>query len=235
MKAEPSDIKESRKYLYNIIIEKLMDLIKNGNLKPGDRLPPERKLAEDFGVSRNSIRQAIQALVERKVLESRQGDGTYISASPVFTFSADCIAESINERQGLLGDIIEFRKIVEPWIASLAAKKIKPEEISWLKMIVCDQHMAILYGRNDNEIDREFHMKLAELSGNRVVIEVMTAIQSIINESRSEWLQSRERKTASVEGHLKIIEALSSGNSEDSFRAMLDHLSEIEDYILGDS
>ena len=127
MKPESSDIKESRKYLYIIIIEKLLDLIKNGNFKPGDRLPPERKLAEDFGVSRNSIRQAIQALVERKVLESRQGDGTYISASQVFPFSADCLAESINERHGLLGDIIDFRKIVEPWIASLAAKKIKPK------------------------------------------------------------------------------------------------------------
>lgn len=229
------DSGETKKYLYNIIIEKLFDIIRNGNLEPGDRLPPERKLAEDFGVSRNSIRQAIQALVERKILESRQGDGTYISSSPDFSFSAESIAECIDEHRELLRDILEFRKMIEPQIASMAASKIRPDEIAWLKIVICDQHMAILSGKKDNDIDREFHMKLAELSGNRVVFQVMTTIQSIVNESRSDWLQSSERKVSSVEGHLRIIEAIESGNSDQAFKAMLDHLSEVEELVLGDS
>ena len=72
---------EEKRYAYTAIIERIRDLIRNGELVPGDRLPPERKLAEALGVSRNSLRQAFQALAERKIIESRQGDGTYLLAS----------------------------------------------------------------------------------------------------------------------------------------------------------
>lgn len=229
------DDKKTKKYLYNTIIEKIRDMIRIGELKPGDRLPPERKLADDFGVSRNSLRQAIQAMSERKMIESRQGDGNYISSSLDASFFSDSIIDAITEQSDFLKDILEFRQMMEPQIAFLAAERITQEQIDSLKILVCDQHRAVIDQKDDDFLDTAFHLKLAGYSGNRVVSQVMMAIRSIINETRSGWLQSRERRQSSIEGHLKIIDALESGNPDKAFEAMKKHLLEVEQHILGDA
>jgi len=227
--------RETKKYLYNTIIENIREMIRSGALKPGDRLPPERKLADDFGVSRNSLRQAIQAMSERKMIESRQGDGNYISASIDSSFFSDSIIDAITEQSGFLKDILEFRQMMEPQIAFLAAGRISPEQIDSLKILVCDQHRAVIDQKDDDFLDTAFHLKLAEYSGNRIVSQVMITIRSIINETRSGWLQSCERRHSSVEGHLRIIDALESGSSEKAFETMKMHLLEVEQHILGDA
>ena len=146
----PVESREEKKYAYTAIIDRIREMIRNGELKPGDRLPPERKLAESFGVSRNSLRQAFQALVERRILESRQGDGTYLLATIDATFSGDAIMDALNTQSGFLHDIIEFRGMIEPQIAALAAQRIKPEGIDRLKILVCDQQRALMAGREDD-------------------------------------------------------------------------------------
>ncbi len=101
---------ETKKYLYSTIIEKIRDMIRSGDLKPGERLPPERKMAEDFGVSRNSLRQAIQAMSERRLIESRHGDGNYISASIDSTFLSDSIIDAITEQKDFLREYYRIEK-----------------------------------------------------------------------------------------------------------------------------
>lgn len=229
-----SELRETKKYLYNSIIEKIRNMIKTGELKPGDRLPPERKMAEELGVSRNSLRQAIQAMSERKIIESRQGDGNYISSCPDFSFSSDTIIDAITEQNGFLKDILEFRQLTEPQIAYIAAGRISRDQIDTLKILVCDQHRAIMDNKEDNTLDTAFHMKLAEFAGNRVFLQVMSALRNIINETRSDWLQSVERRNASIEGHLRIIDALEDGDPDRAFESMKKHLLEIEEHILGD-
>ncbi len=226
--------KEEKKYAYTAIIERIRAMIRNGELAPGDRLPPERRLAEAFGVSRNSLRQAFQALAERKIIESRQGDGTYLLTSLDAALGGDAILEAINEQRGVLHDIIEFREMMEPQIAVLAARRIAPEALDQLKILVCDQQRALMAGRADDSFDSEFHRQLAQCSGNRVLIEVMTTIQAIVNETRSTWLQSSARRNASVEGHLRIIDALEAGEGEAAFAAMKTHIAEIESHIFGE-
>jgi GntR family transcriptional repressor for pyruvate dehydrogenase complex len=230
----PVESREEKKYAYTAIIDRIREMIRNGELKPGDRLPPERRLAESFGVSRNSLRQAFQALVERRILESRQGDGTYLLATIDATFSGDAIMDALNAQRGFLHDIIEFRGMIEPQIAALAAQRIKPKSIDRLKILVCDQQRALMAGREDDSFDVEFHRLLAAGAGNRVIDQVMTTIQSIVNESRSVWLQSSERRHASVEGHLRIIDALEARDTEAACLAMKNHIAEIEDHIFGE-
>jgi len=226
--------REEKKYAYTAIVERIRDMIRNGELAPGDRLPPERKLAESFGVSRNSLRQAFQALAERKIIESRQGDGTYLLTSLDAFFSSDAIFDAINEQSSFLQDIIEFRRLMEPEIAALAASRMLPATLDRLKIIVCDQQRALMAGRVDDTFDAEFHRQLAQCSGNRLISQVMTTIASIINETRSTWLQSSERRDASVESHLRIIDALESGNADAAFKAMKNHIAEIENHIFGE-
>jgi len=225
---------EEKKYAYTAIIERIRDMIRKGELAPGERLPPERRLAEAFGVSRSSLRQAFQALAERKIIESRQGDGTYLLTSPDTALAGDAILDAINAQSGLLHDIIEFRQMMEPQIAALAARRIEPTALDRLKILVCDQQRALMAGRADDGFDAEFHRQLAQAAGNQVISQVMSAIETIVNQTRSTWLQSSERRNASATGHLRIIDALESGDAETAFTAMKIHIAEIESHIFGE-
>ncbi|WP_310598831.1 FadR/GntR family transcriptional regulator [Desulfobulbus sp.] len=226
--------KEDKKYTYAVLIKRIGAMIRNGELQPGSKLPPERKLAETFGVSRSSLRQAFQALAERGVIESRQGDGTYLLTAIETPLSTDAIADAINEQSGLLHEVLEFRRLVEPQLAVLAAQRISAEGIDRLKILVCDQQRALTVGREADGFDAEFHLVLAESTGNRVIVRVMAAIQSIVNESRSVWLQTNERRLASMEGHLRIIDALATRNASAAGLAMERHIAEIERHIFGE-
>ncbi|MCE5243749.1 MAG: FadR/GntR family transcriptional regulator [Syntrophobacteraceae bacterium] len=221
------------KYLYKDVVEKLLGMIQCGELRPGGKLPPERTLAETLKVSRNCVRQAIQALAERKILESRRGDGTYVRApddAPVI----ESFGMVIRARKDLLREILEFRLLVEPRIASLAARNITREELDRLKIIVCDQQRRILAGAEDSELDAAFHLGLATASKNRIVKKVMSTVSGILDESRRESLWSEARRRTSVVGHLKIIDALENRDPDMACKAMEEHLSAIERIILGD-
>ncbi len=221
-----------RRYRYNDIVEEIRTMIQSGELKIGDKLPPERTLAETLKVSRNSVRQAVQALTERKLLESRQGDGTYVSAideSPL----TDSLALAIQLRKELMAEVLEFRLLMEPQVAALAAKRITRGELDALKVIVCDQQRRMLAGEDDYALDAAFHAALAEASRNGVVRQVMKTVGAILNETRTANLQTDARRMASVEGHLKLIDALELKDSEMAFRAMKDHLSRVEEIVLG--
>ena len=223
-----------KKYIYRTIISRINEMIESGELTPGDRLPPERKLAERFMVSRNSLRQALQALAERKIIESRQGDGTYLLNKLSMINAEDAILEAIREKQDIIHDIIELRQILEPKIAALASQRITRQQLDALKIVVCDQQSAVLNGREDGGLDAQFHQKLAEATGNKVLIQVMETIQTVLDESRTTWLQSVSRRTASVEGHFRILDAIESRNAEGASLAMAQHIEEIERLIFDD-
>jgi len=221
-----------RRYRYTDIVEKIRGMIQSGDLKVGDKLPPERTLAERLKVSRNCVRQAVQALAERKILESRQGDGTYVS-TPDESPLTDSFALAIHLRKELLEEVLEFRLLMEPQVAALAAKRITGGELDRLKVIVCDQQRKMLAGEEDSGLDIAFHAAVADSSKNGSVRQVMKTVDAIINESRSALLQSDARRGASVVGHLKLIDALETGDSEMAFKAMKEHISQVEEIVLG--
>lgn len=220
------------RHLYDDVVEKIKEMIRRGEFKAGDRLPSERLLSERFEVSRNCLRQAIQALSERKILESRRGDGTYVCSvdEPALIES---FSLAIQAQRDLIREILEFRLLMEPQIASLAAKNITRDELDRLKIIVCDQERRILAGTEDCELDAAFHTELARACGNRIVSRVMNTANGILNESRAGYLWTESRRKASVVGHLKIIDALESRSPDMAFEAMREHLWSIEQIILG--
>ena len=229
---------EKRKPVENVqgylgVIEQLRELVAKGQLCPGDRLLPERKLAESLGVSRSILRRALQALGERKIIESRQGNGTYLIAeSDAFT-PVDSLLSAINRQDENLGYIIELRQLIEPQIAALAAQRVTPEFLDKLKVLVCDQQNVMLQGKNGDALDAEFHRLLTECCANPVLIQVMGTIQSLLDKTRSTWLQSKERRLTSVEGHLRIIQALDARDADAAFKAMQLHIATIEEHVLG--
>jgi GntR family transcriptional repressor for pyruvate dehydrogenase complex len=222
-----------RRYLYNEIVEYIQEMIRGGEFRVGGRIPPERSLARRFGVSRNCIRQAIQALSEKGILESRRGAGTYVCAPGCRTVPIDSLTPPVEIQKDLVRDIIQFRIMLEPQIAALAATRITSEELDRLKIIVCDQDRRNLAGDDDSSLDAEFHLLLAKASRNRIVQRVVGMMNEIINESRSEPLQSEERRRASVIGHIRIIDAMEKGDPRMACQAMKDHLLSVERIVLG--
>lgn len=221
-----------RRYRYDEIVEQLQEMIRSGALGVGEKIPPERTLAETFKVSRNCIRQAVQALAEKHLLESRQGDGTYVRA-PDPVLLANAFAQAVQVQKETLREIIEFRLMLEPQIAWLAARRITPSELDRLKIIVCDQQRKVLAGETDAALDAAFHLHLADATGNRVIQKVAHTLSEILNESRSESLQSEERSRASLMGHFKILDALEQHDSEMALQAMKEHLLAVERVLLG--
>jgi len=230
--AEANNSYQNR-YLYNEIVDQILQMIAGGELQVGDKLPPERKLAQSFHVSRNCIRQAIQTLAEKRVLESRRGDGTYVCA-PDQTVVVNSFALAIQAQKELLREIMEFRLLMEPQIAFLAAKRITKNELDRLKIMVCDQQRKILAGEQDMELDAAFHRQLAESARNRVFVETVKTIESILNETRSEFLQSDTRRATSIQAHLKIIDALEKADSDMALQAMREHLVTVGKAIFGE-
>lgn len=215
------------------ILERIQGLIASGQLRCGDRLPPERTLAETFRVSRNSVREAIRALAERGVLESRRGDGTYVRAQDEGALRLS-FEEAFGAQRDKLREIFELRRVLEPGIAALAAQRASPRAIERLKVIACDQQRRLLAGEDDADLDAGFHRELALAVGNAALTGVLKAAGGILAESRSEFLQSPERRRASAAGHLRIIDALERRDPEACRRAMEEHLETVERAVLGE-
>ncbi|MGE4292546.1 MAG: FadR/GntR family transcriptional regulator [Desulfovibrio sp.] len=218
---------------YEEVTARIREMLLSTGLGPGDKLPPERTLAERFRVSRNSVREAIRALSEQGVLESRRGDGTYVR-EPDGESLAAAFAASFEAQRGRIADIFQFRRMIEPAIASLAAKNASRAQRDRLKVLVCDQQRRLLAGEDDADLDAAFHLELARASGNRVVTEALAALHEILSETRSSFLQTPERKRLAAEAHLRIIDALEAHDPDGAAQAMDGHLRAVESAALGE-
>lgn len=218
---------------YQSVIEQIRQLVVDGELHPGDRLPPERILAQSFGVTRSVVRQALQALGERGIVESRQGDGTYLMAEGRAIAPVAALLREMLRSGEDLPSILEFRQLIEPQIAALAAERITPDQLDKLKVVLCDQQNALLQGKPVQHLDAEFHRLLTLSTANPVLCQVMETVRSVVDQTRSAWLQSRQRALQSVEGHLHVIQALETGDAQAAYTAMQRHIAQVETSIMG--
>src|SRR5690606_25405214 len=128
-----------KKKIYEIIVEKIEAFFLRGDLKPGEKLPPERELAKRFGVSRNSVREALQALETSGAIEIRQGGGSYIKTSEVHLLSTKLSKTVLEAETHLLDEMLELRRLLESEAASLAAQRASPDDLK--KMLLTLEQM----------------------------------------------------------------------------------------------
>ncbi|QGY40216.1 FCD domain-containing protein [Pseudodesulfovibrio cashew] len=223
----------ARKNIYEDIVIQIRGMIDRGELAPGDKLPPERRLAEMFSVSRNTVREAIRTLAEKNVLESRQGAGTFVRVSDGDSFAAS-FAGAILRRRPELRDVFEVRKLIEPEIAAMAARNASPSQITRMEAIVGEQERALLSGEPGRAYDQELHELLAEASGNEVMRAMVVALHDEFTQSRAEGLQSLERQAASLAAHRAIVDAVTGGHVMQAEKAMREHLEEVEAIVFAD-
>ncbi|WP_321404413.1 FadR/GntR family transcriptional regulator [Maridesulfovibrio sp.] len=223
---------KSAKTVHQSVARQIAELIESGNLKKGDKLPAERTLAERFKVSRSSIREAIKSLAQKNLVESRRGDGTYILAdmdADIF----DAFITAFSDQKKRINDIFQFRKVIEPEIAALAASSMDEETLNRMKVIVCDQQIKARTGKNSSNLDAQLHLEIARATGNSIFPEMMQALDRIMTESRSEILQPPARQKASIAAHFKILEAFENRDPAMAREAMRQHIAEVEEAATG--
>ncbi len=221
-------VKRSR--VWEDIVTQILQLMGDGNLTAGSRLPSERELAASLGVSRPSVREAMRQLELMGVIESRQGSGAFVREVSDEDL-VQPLALLLRGRQHLLRDILETRRVIEPQLARLAAQKASPAELADLEDLVGLQQTKVDAGRLAIEEDTRFHHALARASGNRVLLLLVESCMDLLRESRKRNLQSPERAKRSVEGHVDLLRAIKAHDGDGAFEAMLRHLDGIENTI----
>jgi GntR family transcriptional repressor for pyruvate dehydrogenase complex len=217
--------------VYEQVLKQLQEQIVTGRLKPGDKLPPERELAQRFKVSRSSVRDAIQALQVMRLVRSRQGGGT-----AVCEISADSLAsplsQALADRQGLISELIEARKIIEPPLAARAAVNATKEEIDRLEEILRRQEEKTRRSEPVLEEDSDFHYTIALAARNSVVRRMVDLLMDLLRASRSRGMQIPGRPARSLAGHRRVLTAIRRRDPRAARAAMLRHIREIEQILM---
>jgi GntR family transcriptional repressor for pyruvate dehydrogenase complex len=217
-----------RTKVYHEIVEQIRELISAGRIKPGDRLPPERELAELFKASRNSVRDAIRVLEQMGLIESRQGDGTYVRSVSAEEL-AEPLALMLLQSRTQMRELWEVRRVLEPAIAGFAASRITDEELDELDLILEAQARKVESGFAALEEDTAFHYGIAEAARNTVMLRTLDTLVDLLRQSRERRLQPHDRRTRSLAGHKRILTALRDRDPEAARSAMLSHLAAIEE------
>jgi GntR family transcriptional repressor for pyruvate dehydrogenase complex len=216
-----------KKRAYEDIVKQIRTLIEKGKLKRGDQLPVERELSETFKVSRATVREAIFNLEVMRLVQRRQGDGTYVIASSEETLVQPLAAALFHERDDII-DIFSIRKMIEPEVAQLASANATPEEIAELEELLKEQEEEIAGGKPPIQTDTDFHHLLARMSRNRVLERLLLALVDLLRRTRENYLQTSERMERSLRGHREILKAIKNGQGKVARQAMRRHLEDVE-------
>ena len=217
--------------LYEQIVDQIEGRILSGELKPGDKLPPERELAKQFRVSRTVMREAMKALTIKGLVEIHPGRGTLVTdtTSSAVRHSIDLLVR-IGSVDGIK-DLVEVREILEPEIAALAAKRATEEQVDSMIETVELMDWSLDDPITFIKADMDFHLALAQTTNNALVPALLDSLVDLLREHR--------HKAATVEGgltrgeaiHKQIIQAIKNKDSEAAREAMRQHLIQIQKEI----
>ena len=221
-----------RHRVYEELVRQVQESIAAGRLKPGDKLPPERALAERFRVSRSSVRDAIRALQLMGLVRSRQGGGTTVCELSAESLVAP-LSKALAAREELVEELLEARKLIEPALAARAAALATPEEVAKLAAILERQREKTRRDQPILEEDSDFHYTIALAARNGVVRRMVDLLMDLLRESRMRGMQVPGRPQRSLAGHRRVLLAIQRRDPRAAHAAMLRHLREIEEVITG--
>jgi GntR family transcriptional repressor for pyruvate dehydrogenase complex len=205
------------------VVTEIHAMIERGELLAGDRLPPERELAKQLGISRPSLRAGLRLLMAMGVLRSRQGSGTYIADGPPALES-----ESLRLLAALHGftfdEMFEARRVLEVSIAGLAAERATGEQ-----MIVMAEELTNMFASLTNPQqylihDIRFHRAVAAASGNRILATLVEMVSAVMYDRRRETIERAHDFRQSVEMHQRIYRSIRARKPDEARAAMHEHI-----------
>ncbi|MGW5677453.1 FadR/GntR family transcriptional regulator [Streptomyces sp. NPDC003860] len=212
-------------------IEKIKGMIVSGALRPGDRLPKESELAAELGLSRNSLREAVRALSLIRILDVRQGDGTYVtSLDPQLLLAALSFVVDFHRDDTLL-EFLAVRRILEPAATALAAGRITDAGLDALG----SQLDALGSAPSVEELvaaDLEFHRGIVQWSGNSVLCSLLDGLSGPTTRARI-WrgLTRQDAVSRTLHEHRAILDALRDGDAEAARSWATVHVASVEQWL----
>jgi len=213
--------------LYEQIVAQIESDVLSGRLRKGDRLPTERELAEQFGVSRTAVREAVKALREKGLVQSHPGRGTFIT---------DNTARSVRHSLGFMmkigaadgsANLTEAREILEPEIAALAAARADAESIAAMRQAVAAMDAALDHADAFIEADLAFHLALARATHNALIAALLDPIVDLLREHRARIFNTPGAPQRGQMYHKQILDAVVRRDPDAAREAMRAHLRQV--------
>lgn len=220
-----------KKKTYELIVEKIEELFLNGGLKPGDKLPPERELASQFGVSRTSVREALQALEISGSIEIRQGGGSFIKTPEVRMVSDVLSTRIIEAENDLVYEMLEVRRALEVESVSLAAQRATSADLEKIRQSLEQMAASGEDAEEGVQADLHFHLQIVEATHNQLLINLVQTLtermEDTIRATRKHRFLEGNRYKDTFEEHKDIYVAIASGNAQEAKKLMEEHISRI--------
>ncbi|MEV0287729.1 FCD domain-containing protein [Kribbella sp. NPDC050820] len=217
-----------RSRLYEQVADQISTWIKENGLLPGDRLPPERELAQRLGVSRATLSQALVALEVIGVVVVRHGDGTVLTERA----RTGAVIEAIRAHADRLPEIIEARDALESKLAALAAVRRTDDDLTAIRAALDRMERDIETGGRGVDADEQLHGAITAAARSELLTQMMAAIHDLIRETRSESLSQPGRPRESLAGHRKVADAIAAGDPDAAAAAMHEHVMLVSDVAL---
>ena len=214
-----------RRNLSQAVAEALAEEIAQGRLKPGERLRSERDLSAAFDVGRSSVREAIKALESRGLVEGRHGEGTFVRPQGLETL-VRVPSGPVAVTEAEVRHLFEVRELLEPGIARLAAARARPAEINALRRMLERAERLVKAGGYTGEHDARFHVRVARITGNPVLIRLLEGIMRLLGEVRGPAFRSARAAGwhTRLDGHWQIVRALEVHDADAAAAAASQHL-----------
>ncbi len=232
MLVEPSDwvgIHRTQLSVPDNLAVEIEKLILSGQLPVGGRIPPERELAELWGLSRASVRDALKQLALWGLIERRPGRGTIV-VEKVNQFG-DSLMDLLNDDHHELLQVMEVRTVIEPSVAARAAQRARTVDIEELAQLLREMSETVTVKRHA-ELDRTFHLSIARATGNPLLVALLERVGEIVDQSPHELIQSRSEHLTTLSEHAAIFQALSERDPKAAEAAALAHLESVQRQIL---
>lgn len=212
-------------------ILRIKDMLLDGQLRPGDRLPPEKELSESLGLSRSSLREAVKALELIRVLDVRRGDGTFVtSLEPRLLLEAMSFVVDLHEDHTIL-DLFEVRRILEPAAAAMATLKATPEDLDQLTTMLEEVGPTTSVEELVRH-DVAFHGLISDLSGNSYLSTLLESLSGHTLRARI-WRGLTEENSVerTLAEHRAIVDSMRLGNAELVRSWVTVHISGVESWL----
>ena len=207
------------------VISQLREMIHRGELRPGDRLPPERDLAKLLGVSRPTLRAGIRSLAAVGILQSRQGAGTFVvKADGPPTLDSAPLRMMASLHGFTPGEMFEARRSLEMAIAGLAATRATSDQMASMSEEIAGMYASLDEPEQFLVHDMRFHQAVAASSGNRILTSLMNMVATILFDVRSKTVKRAKDLKESAEMHRQIYRAIRDRDPAAAINAMRDHL-----------
>lgn len=218
-----------RSRLYEQLVERLLAIIHEMELGPGDRLPPERELSAGLGVSRASVRQALVVLEVQGLIEVRHGEGAILLDN---NRPDAVVLSAVAAHTRRLTEVIEAREALEVKLAGLAAERRTDDDLEHIEEALTVMEQEIAAGERGLGGDEKFHRAVTTAARSRLLADLMQEIAAAIRENRIESLSQPDRPQVSLASHREIAAAIRAGDEAAASEAMRQHIRLVSDVAL---